>query len=622
MLTFFTDPYPNELLYSACARYHFYVGNLDYKDTLEELYGKRSIIPNFYMGSYLDHLAKQLGGKYCADNLIWQHTIFPFYAPFLPVNRKNELVEEMKHDSGAELYTKLGTIAGSICKKNGIYYCYECAKKDVKQYGETYIHREHQLQGVFVCPHHGSYLKNYKINQRDRSRLEFIRLDENLLNNENVTFMSKDIHPILYKIAASAYKLMQGDSNGIDKDKILKTYKSLLAKRGLTSTNGNVRQRDLHIDFMSFYHKKVLELFESSVDNNDEYNWLRVATRNIKRTVHPIRHLLLINFLIGDFDNFINESKYQYNPFGKGPWPCLNKISNHYRQDVISNVEITPDYKTRLPIGTFKCSCGFIYSRKGPDKTHEDRYKIGRIKVFGHEWNNKLKEDLKGSRCSLREIARWMHCDPKTILKKDIELGIYAFHPDIIVTVQNKKQEDDRKLEKYKKTIIEVIKDNNLLTRTQIRSLMQKEYIYLYRKDKKWLLDQLPKSIRSKQGLKSINWEKRDEELRILVQEKYKEILARDKIIRVTKSLVGKELGLSALLEKKYEQLPRTTQYLEQISETIEEFQLRRCKIIVDYLKRENQAIKLWQVQRQAGIRTNAFINIKAELEKYIKNYR
>ena len=621
MLTFFTDPYPDELLYSACARYHYYIGNIDYKDTLEELFGKRSIIPNFYMGCYLDYLSNQLGCKYSAEDLIWKHTIFPYYAPFLPANRKKELIDEMKYETGGALYTKLGMVAGSICEKDGIYYCYECAKKDRERYGETYIHREHQLQGILVCPHHRTYLQKYKIDQKDKSRLEFIRLDEKYLNKDNTTSFLRNINPILHKIAALAYKLLQSDTNAIDKNKVLKAYKNLLAKRGLTSTNGGVKQQDLYTEFIGFYHKEILVLLESIIDNDDEYNWLRVVTRDLKRTVHPVRHLLLMNFLVGDTEKFFGEIKEQYNPFGKGPWPCLNKVADHYRQEVILNIEITPDYKTRLPVGTFKCSCGFVYSRKGPDRTDENRYKIGRIKAFGYEWDGKLKENLKAATWSLRGIAKKMHCDPMTILKKDAELGIYAFHPEDKEIIQNKKcknTEDDKKLGNYKETIIETIKDNHLLTRTQIRTLVEKEYTYLYRKDKKWLLEQLPNKIRTTGTTESVDWKKRDAKIMSLVQEKHKELLSREKIVRITKSLVGKELGLSALLEKKYERLPCTMQYIEQISETIEEFQLRRCKIIIDHLKQEKKPIKLWQVQRQAGIRTNALNNIKAELEKYI----
>lgn len=79
--------------------------------------------------------------------------------------RKEELLEEIKYSDGSGLYTKLGMVAGSICKKERIYYCPCCAKKDIDDYGEAYIHREHQLQGVFVCPHDVAELKKYSVDK-------------------------------------------------------------------------------------------------------------------------------------------------------------------------------------------------------------------------------------------------------------------------------------------------------------------------------------------------------------------------------------------------------------------------------------------------------------------------
>ncbi|HBN04177.1 MAG TPA: hypothetical protein DD434_00100 [Bacteroidales bacterium] len=42
-----------------------------------------------------------------------------------------------------------------------------------------------------------------------------------------------------------------------------------------------------------------------------------------------------------------NHLHKKYNPFGQGPWPCLNKAADYYMQDVIENVIITADYKTQ-----------------------------------------------------------------------------------------------------------------------------------------------------------------------------------------------------------------------------------------------------------------------------------
>ena len=92
MLPFFTEPYPDELIYSAIARYHLYSGNIDCKDTLEEVFQSRSVIPSVKIGSHFNSLAKQMGTHYSSESLLAKHTIYPFYAPFLSKQRKEELL--------------------------------------------------------------------------------------------------------------------------------------------------------------------------------------------------------------------------------------------------------------------------------------------------------------------------------------------------------------------------------------------------------------------------------------------------------------------------------------------------------------------------------------------------
>lgn len=46
MLVFFTNPYLDELLHLSIARYQFYSGNFDRKDTLEQMFGSRLVIPS------------------------------------------------------------------------------------------------------------------------------------------------------------------------------------------------------------------------------------------------------------------------------------------------------------------------------------------------------------------------------------------------------------------------------------------------------------------------------------------------------------------------------------------------------------------------------------------------
>lgn len=119
--------------------------------TLEELFGNRSVIPSVEIGSYFSVLAEKLGPQYSVESLLADHTIYPYYASFLSKAGQQETLQD-----GQALYMRLGIIAGGIYRKDGLYYCAECAREDDAKYGEPYIHREHQLQGINYCPHHGA----------------------------------------------------------------------------------------------------------------------------------------------------------------------------------------------------------------------------------------------------------------------------------------------------------------------------------------------------------------------------------------------------------------------------------------------------------------------------------
>ncbi len=624
MIHFFTDLYEDELLYSAIGRYHFYTGNIDFRDTLEELFNKRTIAASFEIGTNIEALAKNLGGKYTADYIINEHTIFPFYSPFLPKKRKAEVIKAIKFDGGSKVYTEIGMIAGGICEKKGIYYCPSCAKKDIEGCGEAYIHREHQLQGVFVCPRDGSRLKLYPKSKKDCSRIEYLIFDSRFLDLDNNLYQDEN-HDKLLWLSQAAYFLLKENLTGISKENISKAYKNVLYEKELSTSSGRVKQRELYEEFTSFYSKQFLELMESTIDFDDECNWLKVVTRNDKRVVHPIRQLMLINFLQEDISQFFKTINNKYNPFGKGPWPCLNRAAGHYRQKVVKELKITEDYKTRVPVGTFTCSCGFIYSRKGPDKCDKDIYKIGRIKTFGGTWENKLRALLSDGKFNINQVSKAMGCDAKTVVKYGEKLGVIS-STNISNSDRNLKLKiEEEKInyeEIYKKDVLNFIAENKNCTRKFLRSNLEKQYMWLYRHDKAWIMAKLPDSIaKDKRNMKhesKVDWSNRDSEVLNIITKQVETILKEATPIRITKASVGKAVGLLATVEKNISKLPMTEKYLKEMQETVEQFQLRRCKKIIDEKLKDEEVIKLWQVQRQAGIRSEAFKKLKEELTLYI----
>lgn len=409
MITFFTDPYDDELLYSMMSRYHYYCGNLNYKDTLMELLGSRSAIPTFEFPRRLDYFSKQFtNGKYTSDYFIQKHSLLPLYKPFIPDIAYREIEREMKFGDGKRIYARIGYSAGSICFKKGLYYCPLCVLNDMEYYGESYFRRLHQTQGVICCLKHECLLRPYHVTKKDISRLGSIIIRKEKVNlipeyeNDHV-FINQ-----LLEVAGAAKSILSGDLNDFYQHKIWKAYRRMLSNKGFMTCNNFVKQNKLHESFNAYWDTKILETLESNIEYSFESNWLKAIIRKPKKVVHPIRNVLLILFLCGSVNEFLKANKLNIKPFGNGPWPCLNPAADHYKVDVITKCIITPDYKSRKPVGTFKCSCGFIYSRKGPDLSKDDKYRIGKIKQFGDVWQTKLMKCIYEDKLELRKLARVM----------------------------------------------------------------------------------------------------------------------------------------------------------------------------------------------------------------------
>ncbi len=417
-----------------------------------------------------------------------------------------------------------------------------------------------------------------------------------------------------------AYKLLHHNTNNINREEVLNIYKNLLYEKGFMTIGNKVHQNELYYEFTRFYGEDLLNLLECDIDFYNDYNWLRVITRKSTRTSHPLRHLLLINFLVGDIDMFFSKINKKYSPFGQGPWPCLNKAADHYRQDIIEDVIISKESKAPVPLGTFKCSCGYIYARKGPDKSPDDRYKIGKTKSFGHVWTEKLINLLQEGIYSSRQLAEIMGCDPNTIRKKASEINMNYFSLNKIdnsqINSEKKELESGLKIEEFKHKALEVVESNKGVGKLKLKALMSNEIRYISRYDKEWINCIFPSHEFHDNNKKSIkiDWNKRDSIYLSLVEAKYKEIYNRVPYQRVTKSAIGTELGIRNMLYNHVEKLPKTIQLIHSKHESVEQFRIRRCNNIIKSFIDDDKPIQLWKIQKIAGIDSSDFNRIKNKL--------
>ena len=124
----------------------------------EDLYRNRQTKPNIeFLNALTDDALAQLTRNIFLEKVIEKHTMYPYFARFLPLERRRLAFDTLVNmDESYRNHLRLPKGVG--CKRRYLRYCPECANDDRLCYGETYWHRNHQMIGVNICVKHGCRL--------------------------------------------------------------------------------------------------------------------------------------------------------------------------------------------------------------------------------------------------------------------------------------------------------------------------------------------------------------------------------------------------------------------------------------------------------------------------------
>ncbi|WP_027724525.1 TnsD family Tn7-like transposition protein [Tuberibacillus calidus] len=588
MLVFFPTPYPDELLYSVCARYRKRTGDPSPKNLLQDLFGKNNVLASVDLPSHIGALVARLpvGSKITADRLVMEHTMYPFYSAFLPPQQAEAVFLAMVGGSGNSVYTRAGVMASSIRSATHFRYCPICFQEDLARHGELYWHRMHQIPGWDVCVKHGTWLNDSKVALRQTNKHVFAEpTEENCPLNQVAYITDSELLSHYRSIGNGIEALLTQRFPHRPLDWFQRHFEAKLRQKHYASfISGKVDQTRLRQDFVRYYGEEFLERLQSSL--RGESNWLASMVRKHRRSFHPLRHLLLINFLGISLEEMFYQDE-QYKPFGDGPWICLNPAAEHYQQKVITDLTVSTCEKNKGVIGTFSCSCGFVYTRRAGES---DPNKISRVKQYGEVWERECLR-LANEGLSLREIGRRLHADPMTVKKH----------------IRGKEVKDGRRdleRERDRTEWLSLQQQHPNFSKTELRKLNLALYARLYRKDRIWLNEHSPEPAQKKTRNIRVDWNQRDLEVLAKVQHAVSRILESDgKPKRLTVGRIGTIAGVTALLEKHMNHLPKTKKYLERTVESEEQYRLRKIHWAMEELKRQGEPLQEWKVLRKAGIR-------------------
>lgn len=610
-----------------------------YKQSLNlDLLGDRHATAVIDLPVHLEHLASVLPPNqiYSVDSLIGRHTLFSFYTSFISPKRREQIIEIMRSGSRVSAHLVAGNNRCLIRRPDRLRFCPVCAEEDRKRFGETYWRRVHQLPGVEACPGHLTFLENSSLSVLYR-RYEalYVPAEQTIgVKSANVRPLDREdkSHQVLVRLASDAAWLLDQNLTH-DNESLRAGYRTLLIDRGLMSRSGLMQTQKLMQAFSDIYPHTLLAAPRCEVDAKSDNNWvtLLLSDRKKGRSHHPLRHLLLIQFLGYTAESFFAHCQKQQTvapviqaePFGTGPYLCLNPACRFFHQPVIEEIIIKRNERTYgLPVGFFTCSCGFSYARRGPDRSPADQLRYDQVKAYGTVWTASLVEMWADQKISIRAIARQLRRHYQFIINKAISLGLpyprdarrkklailgsdggkKSVKGRLLSSPTEQQDEKQRLTMLYREQLLSAIRQQPEATRSKLSKSVRMAYRWLWGYDREWLEQQLPPRRESSWAACQVDWAGRDARLVRRAAAALKG--SSEKPVRVVKREIARYLGEYRQLNssKCLARLPLTVAALSEAVETRTDFALRRIRWAGERLREEKCALTFTQVAQRAGI--------------------
>ncbi len=312
MVTFFPDPYPDELLYSILARYHVRSGNIYYRTTMKDLFGNSGFYSVVDLPCHIDTLIQNLpfNNSLKKKELILNHTLYPFYTAFLPADRAKSVYNAMRRPYGENVYIKTGITTSSVHIFPILKFCPDCCQNDLANYGEYYWHRIHNTPGVLVCPVHKIVLQDSLVKLHADHKQGFSAAGpDNCLNITTVIHITDSTIESLAEIARDIlwlynnYELIRR-SQDIELG-FRRKYVALLGYKGLINMEYKKHFWDRFIDDIhNYFGSSLLKLLQSDFSTDNPRSWPIKIIRKHDKSFHPIRHVLMMRYLCGSLEKY------------------------------------------------------------------------------------------------------------------------------------------------------------------------------------------------------------------------------------------------------------------------------------------------------------------------------
>jgi hypothetical protein len=428
-LGYFPSAIPGEMFYSRCACFQ---ERMDYPlrtTVIQNLFNTISVGAVADLPTHIDTFISNVRPEFNLDGeqIINNETLLQYYAAFMSVGQAQDIVRMMHENTVNGVYPRTVTINKPVLLPRYFRHCPCCSEHDLEEHGRYCWRSLHQIVGVEVCYDHKVWLENTTApmpSAKSKDRYRFVSANDVIVPTPARPLDSTNpAHLLLLQIAKDSEWLLEHGRQVCDIEAVHERYVMLMMERGLATLGGRIKIHKVEDEFKRYCPTELLTRWGCNF--GAKQNWLiRLIQRTTQNLYSPLLHLLFIHFLGHTAETFFSLPTTR-DPFGGGPWPCLNPVCPNYNKLVIKacNVEIKPRYGSP-PHGIFCCDCGFTYSRIGPDNSSEDIWSFSRVLIYGSAWEAELKRLWESPNISLGKMTTLLGVERLTVKLHAARLGL------------------------------------------------------------------------------------------------------------------------------------------------------------------------------------------------------
>lgn len=487
---FALKPYNGELLYSFLQRLSKYNSIIARKDIKENLFNNSAYALNVHLQNNLENISIAFNNNkvmaVSPSELLEKYTLFKYVKAFIPLSEQLNIREEF-YNSKTSSSQKLRLFAyGSFhSDKMSLKVCKKCAEEDLRNYGEIYLRKLHNIPGNFMCIRHNLFLNRISIAHIERryffniQSTDVDKLEEKIVPNNIAVNQIKIIN------------MLDGLSNvkDIDLVKVERKIYSRLVRLGIKTNNIDFEQiKSRVLALVSNEHLELLEL-DRSLDKLSKY-FIRCF-----KNPNCVQLSILLIVLFDDLNDLLEERESISTFYDQ--ISCINTNCTSVRYKSPIKCRILQKYDNYLSLEVLCKNCDMIYEQTWydfPNDTH-----LGR-KIIRYAYScKKLFLSLKESGNSTQVICKKMKLSKKEVIlldqiiqqeiKKKCEKNREGWS---IKARSNFHSQTTRVLDTRIEELRKFINENPTLSRMEIRSMKRKDLDYIRKHSPDMLGEILP----------------------------------------------------------------------------------------------------------------------------------